>query len=171
MPRSTFEAILNDRTIGVSIDEREVSLDGESQSYSMERVGPHSYSLLVGHRSASVLVESVGPKQYRITVDGHSRVVRLKNEQDLLLEELGLQEMAAGGDEEIRAPMPGLVLDVRVEPGQRVEEDDGIVVVEAMKMENELRAPTGGQITAVHVAAGDTVDKDQLLVELEPDSP
>lgn len=170
MPRSRFEAIIGDRAIDLSLDDTEVTYDDESLSYSLERVGAGSYSLIVGQRSASVLVESIGPKQYRITVDGHSRTVRLKDEQDLLLEELGLEEMAAAGEEEIRAPMPGLVLEVRVTPGQMVEEDDGLVVVEAMKMENELRSPTAGEIKTVHVAAGDTVDKDQLLIELEQSS-
>ena len=64
------------------------------------------------------------------------------------------------------APMPGLVVRVRVTQGQRVDAGAGLVVVEAMKMENELRAPRGGVVTAVYVAPGATVEKGQPLVTI-----
>ena len=72
---------------------------------------------------------------------------------------------AAGGI--IKAPMPGLVVRVEVSEGQRVEAGAGLVVVEAMKMENELRAPRPAVVTAVHVGVGQTVDKGTPLVTLE----
>lgn len=171
MPSSRFEAIINERTVELSIDDAEITVGDTSWPYSLERTGTQSYSLIVGRRSISVLVEPLDEKKYRITANGRSRTVLLKDEQDLLLEELGLEEMIDTGEEEIRAPMPGLVLDVRVEPGQIVDVDDGLVVVEAMKMENELRAPTAGKVTAVHIKSGDTVDKNELLIEIEESSP
>jgi pyruvate carboxylase subunit B len=170
MSPSTFEAIINDRTIELSIDGENILLDDRRQPYSLEQTGPYTYSLLLGNRSASVLVEPLGEKKYRIIIGGRSRIVQLRDEQDLLLEELGLDEMLDTGEEEIRAPMPGLILDVRVTPGQRVEPNDGLVVVEAMKMENELQAPVGGRVTAVEVTTGDTVDKSQLLITIERSS-
>ena len=64
-------------------------------------------------------------------------------------------------------PCPGLVLDVRVEPGTRVHAGDSLLVLEAMKMENDLRARQAGTVLAVHVRAGDTVARNALLVEFE----
>ncbi len=63
--------------------------------------------------------------------------------------------------------MPGLVLTTLVSPGDTVKRGDGLLVLEAMKMENEIRSATDGQVKAVHVRAGDAVGKDAVLVELE----
>ncbi|MGH7905997.1 MAG: biotin/lipoyl-containing protein, partial [Candidatus Binataceae bacterium] len=68
---------------------------------------------------------------------------------------------------ELRAMMPGRVVSVLIEPGEVVEAGQGLVVVEAMKMENELRSPKPGKIAAVKVVAGQTVEKNDLLVIIE----
>jgi pyruvate carboxylase subunit B len=72
--------------------------------------------------------------------------------------------------EVLKAPMPGLVVRIQVEPGVRVSAGDGLVVLEAMKMENELKAPAGGVVKRVRVTAGEAVEKGQVLVDFE-DSP
>ena len=71
---------------------------------------------------------------------------------------------AAAGPAPVKAPMPGLVVKVEVEPGDRVRKGQGIVIVEAMKMENELRADTDATVAAVHVTPGQAVERDQILV-------
>jgi pyruvate carboxylase subunit B len=63
--------------------------------------------------------------------------------------------------------MPGLVLDILVEEGDTVEAEQGLLVLEAMKMENELKAPSGGIVSAIHVTDGVAVDKEDLLIEIE----
>ena len=68
------------------------------------------------------------------------------------------------------APMPGMVVKVEVAPGDEVEPGQGLVIVEAMKMENELKARFAARVTAVHAHAGSPVDKDQVLVEFEPNT-
>ena len=91
--------------------------------------------------------------------------LEIKDETALLLERFGFDDSAGAAEREIRAPMPGLVLRVLVEAGQTVEEGEGLVVLEAMKMENELRAPAAGTVEAVHVASGAAVGKNDLLIE------
>ena len=71
------------------------------------------------------------------------------------------------GPKPVRAPMPGLVVKVDVEPGQQVEPGQGVVIVEAMKMENELTSEVGGRVATVHVTEGQAVDKDEILIEFE----
>ena len=93
--------------------------------------------------------------------------VTVKDEKALLLERFGLQEAAGPAERAVHAPMPGLVLSVMVEPGQSVRTGDGLLVLEAMKMENELRAPTDGVVKALHITPGDTVSKNALLLEFE----
>lgn len=85
----------------------------------------------------------------------------------MLLERFGIASAASSGLVEVRAPMPGLVLSLGVEEGQIVATGDGLVVLEAMKMENELRAAAPGTVRSIHVVRGDAVGKNDLLVEIE----
>ena len=89
------------------------------------------------------------------------------NEKKKELESLGLRKKREIRKKDIHAPMPGLVVRVEVEAGQRVEKGQGVVIVEAMKMENELRAAEGGVVKEVHVRKGQKVDQNQLLVVIE----
>ena len=68
---------------------------------------------------------------------------------------------------EVRAPMPGLIVRILVDSGQEVEAGDGMLVIEAMKMENELKAEGAGLVEQIHVKPGQTVDKGDLLVSFE----
>ena len=74
---------------------------------------------------------------------------------------------APAGPAPLKAPMPGLVVRVNVAVGDEVAAGQGLVVIEAMKMENELRAAAAGRVKAVRVAVGEAVEKGQLLVEME----
>ncbi len=103
----------------------------------------------------------------RVWVDGTPIEVDVRTDADLLLERFGLDAGDAAADREIHAPMPGLVLRVLVAPGDAVEAGQGVVVLEAMKMENELTAPAAGTVAAVHAAPGDAVAKNDLLVEVD----
>lgn len=82
-----------------------------------------------------------------------------------------IREMTGGGedaaDKTVTAPMPGLVVKVEVEVGQTVKAGQGVIVVEAMKMENELKAPSDGVVAKIEVQAGQTVDKGATLLVLE----
>lgn len=72
------------------------------------------------------------------------------------------------GTAEIKAPMPGKVVDVLVEEGQKVEANDGIVVLEAMKMENELRSPIDGIVTRLDATVGSAVEPGRIIAVIEP---
>ncbi len=83
-----------------------------------------------------------------------------------------IRSLTAGGEQRrgpliLRAPMPGLVVRVLVEPGQEIAAGAGLVVLEAMKMENELKAPSAGTVSAVKIQAGAAVEKGQVLVEFQ----
>ena len=78
-----------------------------------------------------------------------------------------LFEIAGKKVNDIKAPMPGMVLQVMVENGQKIKKGDAIVVLEAMKMENILKSPADGIIRKIHVIMGDKVEKNQVMVILE----
>ena len=162
-----YRALVGDRSFDITVADDQLVVDGEPLEYTFEVLREGYVSLIVDGRSVPVSVETVGEDQVQVTIDGQRTTVQVKDERDLLLDEFGLGDDGAAGGE-VRAPMPGLVLDVLVEEGDEVAADQGLIVLEAMKMENELNAPSGGVVTAIHAASGDAVDKDALLIEIEP---
>lgn len=106
-------------------------------------------------------------KSYTIKINSNTYQVEISNELDLLIEDMGLAISATKQVNDIKAPMPGLILDVLVEQGAEVSEGDYLVVLEAMKMENTLTAPRDGVVKSISVTKGQTVDKNQLLIEME----
>jgi pyruvate carboxylase subunit B len=167
MDDAQYRALVGDRTFDITVADDHLVVDGESLDYTFSMLRDGYVSLIVGGRSVPVSVEPVGEDQLQVTIGGQRTTVQVKDERDLLLDEFGLGDDGAAGGE-VRAPMPGLVLDVQVEEGDEVTAGQGLIVLEAMKMENELKAPSGGVVAAVHAANGDAVDKDALLVEIEP---
>lgn len=106
-------------------------------------------------------------KTIRIEVNGLLYVVRLNDAYDELVEKMGLSATVIHKIKDVRAPMPGLVLDIMVEPGQTVTHGDPLLVLEAMKMENVIKSPGEGTIKQIHVLKGSAVDKGAVLIELE----
>ena len=102
-----------------------------------------------------------------IELEGRAFSVRVEDERARHIRGLSTSTAPADGRTEVRAPMPGLIVKVEVEIGQEVEQGAGLVVMEAMKMENELRAEAAGTVTAVQVEPGSTVDRNDLLVVIE----
>ena len=103
-----------------------------------------------------------------LSVDGWTHELRV--ESDAAHRAAGLKVSAAGADAAagVRAPMPGLVLVLEVAEGEQVEKGQGILIIEAMKMENEIRAPSAGVVRRLAVSAGDAVERDALLCVVEP---
>ena len=125
--------------------------------------------VLKDHRSYKTQLQNLNflSRSYIVRVDSRPFEVKISNELDLLIEEMGLSLAAAQVINDIKAPMPGLILDVQVKEGDEVKEGDYLLVLEAMKMENTLTAPRDGVVKSVTVQKGQTVDKNQLLIEME----
>jgi pyruvate carboxylase subunit B len=166
MADRTFRALVNDRTVDVTLGDSSLTLDGTPVRHSFEPVGEAYFSLLIDGRSVPVVVTPMDDGRLRVSIDGRTQVVRVQDEQDLLLERFGLEDAADTAEREVRAPMPGLVLRVMVAEGEQVQKGDGLLVLEAMKMENELCAPATGVVQAIHAATDEAVDKDALLIEI-----
>jgi prepilin-type processing-associated H-X9-DG protein len=107
-----------------------------------------------------------GRGRYTLWVDGHRYEVEALDERARAIRDLSAASGVAAGPAPLVAPMPGLVVRVHVAEGDEVAAGQGLVVMEAMKMENELRAPAAGRVTRVHATAGTAVEKGTVLVEL-----
>ena len=161
----SLEIRLGDRSFELHRDGSTVSLDGEPLDARFEPLGVNSGLLILDGQTHVITFELDG-EHIQITTGGIRQETVVKDETAQLLEQFGFDDTDSAAEREILAPMPGLVLQVLVEPGQEVDEGQGLIVLEAMKMENELRAPLSGSVAAVHVAPGDAVGKNALLIEL-----
>lgn len=106
-------------------------------------------------------------KKYTVTVNNNTYEVEIANPLAQLIKEMGFEVGAAKQVNEIKAPIPGLILEINVSVGQEVAVNDTLLVLEAMKMENTFHSPRAGVIKSIQVSKGDAVDKGRLLIEFE----
>lgn len=127
------------------------------------------YHLLVNGQSILVHIDKVDleTKTLLARVNGKSCTLEIKDKMDLLLKSMGLENALVKKMNELKAPMPGLVLDVLVQPGAIVEKGDALLVLEAMKMENVIKAAGDGTVKEIKVKAKDAVDKNQVMITFE----
>lgn len=165
-----FIARLCDQTFTVEIEEigrslYRVSVDGNEFFVDGKKTGLSDYSLIVDNRSFEVDVD-VAEDEYSVLVDGRSYHIELVDERRMRLG--GLQAgIRVEGRQEISVPMPGKIIAVLVAEGDRVEKGQGLVIVEAMKMENEVRSPISGEVKEIRVKAGDAVEAGAVLLVVE----
>jgi biotin carboxyl carrier protein len=133
------------------------------------RTKANSYHLIKDHKSYNIeiLKADATEKAFTILVNGHKFHLDVKDRYDELLKNLGMDNMSAGVVKEVKAPMPGLVVDIMIEPGIEVAKDDPVIVLEAMKMENVLKSPTEGIIKSIAIEKGQAVEKNQVLIHFE----
>jgi biotin carboxyl carrier protein len=130
------------------------------------------YSLILAGKSYQVFARPLSPVQgqagqgYEIFLAGQRFEVFVEDERTRLLAGLA-HARATHSAASIQAPMPGLVVNVLVQPGDTVAQNQTVVVLEAMKMENDLPAPTAGMVKEVRVSKGQTVDQGEVLITIE----
>ncbi|MCX7550404.1 acetyl-CoA carboxylase biotin carboxyl carrier protein subunit [Xanthomarina sp. F2636L] len=132
-------------------------------------VSSSEYHVLQENKSykCDIISSDFNTKTYQVKVNNNTYNIDVFNDLDLLIKDMGFEVGASKMVNDIKAPMPGLILDIHVKVGQEVKEDDVLLILEAMKMENALTAPRDGIIKSISVSKSDTVDKNQLLIEFE----
>jgi pyruvate carboxylase subunit B len=155
--------------IDVTIDGGAVRVDGEELSASLSELPGTPIALLTLGDAVHRVVVARGDARgrYALSIDGRRYDVEALDERTRAIRELSKASAAASGPAPLVAPMPGLIVRVHVEVGATVQAGQGLVVMEAMKMENELRAVAGGVVKAIRVSPGMAVERGSTLVELE----
>ncbi len=151
-----------------------VKVNGINFSFSREEIESadiiekdnHQYHLLKDHRSFIAKAVETGDKNAVIEIEGERLQVQIKDQLDQMLDKMGFSAATNKHLKEIKAPMPGLVLQVNVTEGQEVKEGDKLLILVAMKMENSIAIHADAAIKKIHVQAGQAVEKGQLLIEL-----
>lgn len=146
-----------------------VRLDGREDPASIEEVGDTPVRLVtIGSEVHRVVVRRrEGKGAYQLWLDGHAYEVEALDERARAIRDLTRAAAGPAGPAPLVAPMPGLIVRVSVAEGDEVQAGQGLVVMEAMKMENELRSPGHGRVKRVAAVPGQAVEKGAVLVELE----
>ena len=145
------------------------SFENNDFDWSCVEVRGGQFHILFKGRSlvADVVEVSASEKTFVIRVNNNNYSIRLKDQYDELLQSLGMDVLNNRKESKITAPMPGGVLDIMLSAGDAVAKGDGVLVLEAMKMENVIKSPTDGVIKKVVVVKDQAVEKNEVLVEFE----
>jgi biotin carboxyl carrier protein len=163
-----YTAIIDDKAYQIEVGPNNtVLIDGVPHTVDFRGIdGTTLYSLLMDNLSWEVLVEREGD-EYRVLIDGELHVVNVQDERTRKLAKAQVTGTGHTAEVHVKAPMPGLVRAITVGVGDAVDARQGIVILEAMKMENELRAPRDGVVKEIRVKPGDRVDQGQVLVVIK----
>jgi biotin carboxyl carrier protein len=142
-----------------------IGIGGQKFEVDLRRVGPASFSAIVEGRSFDFEVHQEDDQMLVVSRDGSTRLSLTDRARRVAAR--GKPRHHEGGRAQLKAIMPGRVVNVLVAVGDEVEAGQGVLIIEAMKMENELKAPKAGKVVEVKVAAGQTVEKGDLLLVVE----
>jgi biotin carboxyl carrier protein len=156
-----------------------IEVDGTSMEYDFRQISHDLFSLILDGKSYLVhsltdelrrsnhALDDIPSKTVRVSIKGVNYEVVLDDERSLRLKQFFVKAEAGSSAHIVRAPMPGLISRIEVEVGSTVAKGEGLLVLEAMKMENEIRASDSGRIKEIHVHKAKTVEKDEPLITIE----
>lgn len=134
----------------------------------LDHIKLNENSTHVLYQNKSYLIEVVElvkeEKTAVVKISGNIYTLNIEDQYDQLLKQLGMDNLAVSKILQVKAPMPGLVLNVLATEGDEIKKGDSLLVLEAMKMENMIKSPTDGVIKKIAVKQGDKVEKNELLI-------
>ena len=151
----------------VNVGDGIAGVDGEQFRAEIETVPGSDRRLLRVDGRTVVVGARKTDGMWVIELEGRTFLVRVEDERSRSIRELAGAVQPEPSARSLAAPMPGLIVGIEVTEGDEVEQGQGLVIMEAMKMENELTADSAGTVTAVHVEVGQAVNKDEILLTLE----
>ncbi|NMH86105.1 acetyl-CoA carboxylase biotin carboxyl carrier protein subunit [Flavivirga algicola] len=143
--------------------------DGDISNLDTLQISESRFHILEQNKSydAEITIADFYKKSYEVNINNNIYTVNISNQLDDLIKEMGFAIGSAKHIDSVKAPMPGLILEINVKVNQEVQEDEPLLILEAMKMENIITAPTSGVIKSISVSNGDTVEKNQPLIEFD----
>jgi len=150
------------------INGKEASIDGKIVDYSLESLNCNTYLLRINNIFYEICSEKIDDEQYSLLVRGKkfNTIARteLKERATKLVEDA---KAISNHHLDIKAPMPGMVLKIKINSGDEINSGDSLMILEAMKMENELKAPVSGKIKEIYISEGSAVEKGDKLFTIE----
>lgn len=163
-----YEVTINDSKYQVEIIGNKVLVNDKELNVALKKTTSGEYQLVLPDKVIYPLVEmGDSSKDLKVTLMSNVYEASVKDEYDQLLESMGLDKMMTSKQSDLKAPMPGLVLEIIAEPGQSIPKGEPILVLEAMKMENMIKSPMDVVVKDVMVQKGQAVEKNSVLVTFE----
>ncbi len=152
-------------------DSTSVRVNGQVVDCELLLTGNGKYIFRTGNESFDIFYHPPRQKNEsgstRLFIDGMRYDVEIEDERKMMLHRFGMNERVKTKHSSISAPMPGLINRILVDEGDEIQSGMGLIVLEAMKMENEIKAAAHGKVKSILVCEKDIVEKNQLLIELE----
>jgi biotin carboxyl carrier protein len=161
------QAKINGKSFEVAKVEESLFIDGKPFHWDLVKISEGYFHILYKNKSyrAEVVKADRATKTFHLKINNRLQVVEVKDKFDLLLQKMGMANGNATRINNIKAPMPGLVIDMKVKAGDTVKAGEPLLILEAMKMENILKAAADATVKSVKVKRGDSVEKGQVLIE------
>lgn len=157
-----------EKTHTVGWEDGRLMVDGKTVSTDMVRIGDQKYHVLVDARSITIELIRYDKENHsmEVMVNGIRKTIEVRDQYDILLKELKMDKMMGSKANDIKAPMPGLVLKMMVKEGDSVKAGDPLLVLEAMKMENVIKSHGDAVVGKILVSEKTAVEKGQVLIHL-----
>lgn len=164
-----LKATVNSQTFDIQSDKNEISVNSQPFNWDMVEIKDGNFHVIYNNKSfnAEVLEADYQTKSFLIKINNTKYSVSVKDRFDILLDQLGMGNANASKINDLKAPMPGLIVDIKVKVGDTVKKGDTILILEAMKMENVLKATGEGIIKTIKIALKQNVEKNQVMIEFE----
>lgn len=162
-----YIANVEDHKFEIEVNGNEFIVNGETVALDVSRIADGYFHILLNNHSyrVEVVEADANGKRCTVKVNGRHYPVVLKDRFDTLLEKMGMNTNSGSRVNHVRAPMPGLIIDLKVKSGDEVKAGDTLLILEAMKMENIIKAPGDATVKSVKVNMGEGVEKNQVLIE------
>lgn len=157
------------QTYEVAKENEQLLVDGKPVNWDILPLNAHTFHILKDAQSyrAEILEADYAKKAFVVRINSHTYRITAQDQLDLLLEKMGIANGGVTQVKEVKAPMPGLIMDIKTNAGAQVKKGDVLIILEAMKMENAIKSPVDGKIKALPVSKGKSVEKNQVLVQFE----
>ena len=162
-----FKAIVNNKNFEITSTDDGLIVNGALLKWDLAEIAEGYFHIIYQNKSfrAEMVKTDAATKTFTFKINGNHYTVELKDKFDLLLEKMGLNNSSATKINNIKAPMPGLIIDLKIKAGDAVKAGEPLLILEAMKMENILKAPHEGVVKNVKVKKGDSVENGHVLIE------
>ncbi len=166
--RNKFFITIGEITFTVVLNGSAIEVDGSdiTDTVDLKEIEPGKYSLLLGRKVFPISLDEVHIREYSVSIGGTDYRIIVEDERDRLLRQIVTKTGESGKSVDILAPMPGLVTEIEVREGERVEAGMGLIVLEAMKMENEIRSNIPGIVDKIFIKPGQPVEKGYTLLTI-----
>lgn len=162
-----FSVTIQNKTYSVENADQNIQVNGKTMDWDLKWISDRKIHLIFENKSieAELISFDKESKTIQIRLGDKVSTLSIKDRYDILLEQLGMNNINTGALKEIKAPMPGLILDLKVKPGDVVKKGDVVLILEAMKMENSIKSPGDGVVKAVKITLKQSVEKNQVLIQ------